>query len=115
VRLVHDTDDGNQTIATQVDTADTILQQGLGLMFRRSIPDDYALAFRIGTAKRRDIHMLCVFFPIDVIWARDGEVVKVKTLRPWRGYGAAAADLIIELPAGNGADVEVGDRIALVE
>ncbi|WP_336360993.1 DUF192 domain-containing protein [Haladaptatus sp. ZSTT2] len=115
MRLVHDSNGGQHPLATQVDTADTILQQGLGLMFRRSIPDDYALAFRFGKAKRRDIHMLCVFFPIDVIWARDGEVVKVKTLRPWRGYGAAAADLLVELPAGNAAGVEVGDRIALVE
>ncbi|WP_338727539.1 DUF192 domain-containing protein [Haladaptatus sp. DJG-WS-42] len=115
MRLVHDTGSGQQLLATQVDTADSLLQQGRGLMFRRSIPDDYALAFRFGKAKRRDIHMVCVFFPIDVIWARDGEVVAVKTLRPWLGYGAASADLILELPAGNAAGVEVGDRIALVE
>ncbi|MFC6992355.1 DUF192 domain-containing protein [Haladaptatus sp. GCM10025707] len=115
MRLVHDSAEGRHVLATQVETADNVLQQGVGLMFRRSISDDYGLAFRFSKARRRDIHMLFVFFPIDVIWARDSEVVKVETLRPWLGYGAATADLIVELPEGAASDVAIGDRLALVD
>ena len=42
-------------------------------------------------------------------------VVKVETLHPWRGLGAARADTVIEFPAGAAADVEVGDRVRVGE
>ncbi|MGM0592610.1 MAG: DUF192 domain-containing protein, partial [Halobacteriota archaeon] len=50
---------------------------------------------------------------LDVIWAVDGRVTRVETLRPWRGFARAEADLVLELPAGAAADVEIGDRIRL--
>jgi len=81
-------------------------------MFRRSIPDDYALAFQFGSTKTRDLHMLFVFFPIDAIWIVDGVVRRVETLRPWRGFAREEANLIVELPAGTATDVEPGDRLA---
>lgn len=128
MRLVHDpvSDDGSsgdpsdddpdrdaRVLATQVDLADSIVSQTLGLMFRRSIPDDYALAFQFGSAKPRDLHMLFVFFPIDAVWIADGVVQRVETLRPWRSFARAEADLIVELPAGTAAAVEPGDLLGL--
>jgi len=118
VRLVHDpaadspSGDGTnrETLATTVDLADSIVSQTRGLMFRRSIPDDYALAFQFGSTKTRDLHMLFVFFPIDAIWIVDGVVRRVETLRPWRGFAREEANLIVELPAGTATDVEPGDR-----
>lgn len=123
MRLVHDPvsddhpDDGTdrETLATTVDLAESLVSQTLGLMFRRSVPDDYALAFQFDSPKTRDLHMLFVFFPIDAVWVVDGVVERVETLRPWRGFAREKADLIVELPAGTAADVDPGDRLVLEE
>ncbi|WP_290811491.1 DUF192 domain-containing protein [Halovivax sp.] len=116
MRLVHEPESGAQNIlASTVETADSLVSQARGLMFRRSIPDDYALAFRFARAERRDVHMLFVFFSIDVVWVVDEEVLRVDRLRPWRGFGRERADLIVELPAGAADDVEPGDRLRLAE
>jgi uncharacterized membrane protein (UPF0127 family) len=131
VRLVHEPADGGsdgnsrdwanrdgidrETLATTVDLADSIVSQTRGLMFRRSIRDDYALAFQFDSAKTRDLHMLFVFFPIDAVWVVDGVVERVETLRPWLGFARERADLIVELPAGTAADVDPGDRLVLEE
>jgi uncharacterized protein len=116
VRLRHEPADGDgssRTLATTVDTADSIASQVRGLMFRRSLPEDYALAFRFGTARTRDVHTLFVFVPLDVVWVVDGVVRRVERLRPWHGFARETCDLIVELPAGAAADVEPGDRLAL--
>ncbi|MCU4753872.1 DUF192 domain-containing protein [Halobacteria archaeon AArc-curdl1] len=113
MRLVYDPDGSRTPLATEVETADSLLQQTRGLMFRRSVPDDYALAFRFDKPKTRDIHMLFVFTPLDVIWVEDGTVTRVETLRPWLGYARSRADLILELPAGGADGVETGAEIRL--
>ncbi|MDG5778823.1 DUF192 domain-containing protein [Haloarculaceae archaeon H-GB2-1] len=112
MRVVHEPDAGSRDVlATQGDLADTVLSQTRGLMFRRSIPDDYALVFRFDDADRRFVHMLFVPFPIDVLWLRDGDVTHCKTLPAWRGVGSGLADTLLELPAGAAADVAIGDRV----
>ena len=100
-------------VATDVDLAASILSQTRGLMFRRSLPDDYALVFRFDTAKTRDVHMLFVFFPIDAVWIVDNVVQRVERLRPWRSFERERCDLLVELPAGAGSDIEPGDRLVL--
>jgi hypothetical protein len=82
-------------------------------MFRRSIPDDYALVFEFDGAARRSVHMLFVPFPIDVLWIEDQRVTAIETLSPWTGFGADRADTLIELPAGVADEVEVGDRVRI--
>jgi len=127
MRVVHDPTDGDErTLATTVETADSFLEHTRGLMFRKSIPDDYALVFDFvaeAEASRlpwaspeayRSIHMLFVRIPLDVLWLLDGEVRKVKTLAPWRGLGLAKSDTIVELPAGAADGVEPGDRVRVV-
>ncbi|MGM0605785.1 MAG: DUF192 domain-containing protein [Halobacteriota archaeon] len=104
-----------RTIATEVELATSRLAQARGLMFRRSIPDEYALVFPFEGAKPRDLHMVFVPFPIDAIWTVEGVVTHVKRLRPWIGFGKASADTIVELPAGAAASVAVGDRIEIVD
>lgn len=109
-------------MATTVETADTGLEQAKGLMFRSSIPYNYALVFRfddppwwtpVGLANWRSIHMLFVRFPLDVVWLLDGEVQQVKTLNPWRGLGMGKADTILELPAGAADGVDAGDTVVV--
>lgn len=84
------------------------------MMFRRSFPTDSALVFRFKYAKKRELHMLFVPFAIDAIWLVESEVTAKKRLRPWIGFGRAAAETIIELPAGAADQVAVGDTVELV-
>jgi uncharacterized membrane protein (UPF0127 family) len=115
VRLEHHAESTPRTLATDIEIADTVLSRARGLMFRRSIPDDYALVFRFDDAHRRTLHMVFVPFDTDAVWIADGEVVKTKRLRAWRGLGSAVADTVVELPAGGAAGVEVGDTVRVVE
>jgi hypothetical protein len=114
VRVVHRPTDGpTRTVATDVDVADGVVAQGIGLMFRRSIPESYALVFPFGRVGTRGLHMVCVPFDIDAVWLVDDEVERVKRLRAWRGYGRALADTVVELPAGAADGVEPGDGLVV--
>jgi hypothetical protein len=116
VRVVHRPSCGpEQTLATDVEVADSLLRKARGLMFRRSIPDDYALVFPFDGVARRSIHMLFVPFAIDVVWLAGDEVQAVKTVPPWYGIGWARADTLLELPAGAADGVEVGDTMLVTD
>jgi len=113
-----------RVLATDVEVADTALSQARGLMFRREIPDDYALVMEIGSdgllpfprgPSRQVVHMLFVRFPIDVVWLVGNEVTKTAHMRPWRSIGVAKADRILELPAGTAEGIGVGDTIRIEE
>ena len=82
-------------------------------MFRRSLADDAALVFQFDSAAKRDVHMLCVPFPIDAVWLVDNEVQATKRLKPWIGLGRETAETLVELPAGAADSVAVGDRVVL--
>ena len=124
MRVVHDDGSDRRTLAETVEVAESTLEQAKGLMFRDSIPDDYALVFRLhgpswplsallGEYGFQSIHMLFVRFPIDVLWLRGEEVAQVKTLSPWTGLGMARADTVVELPAGAADGVEPGDGVVV--
>lgn len=108
----HDSGDGDvRTLASSVETADSLLSQARGLMFRRSIPADYALVFPFGDAGVRDAHMVFVPFDIDAVWLENEEVQHVETMSAWTGRAEARCDTLVELPAGVAGDVRVGDRV----
>lgn len=114
MRLVHDPADGDPSaLATAIDTADSTVAKMRGLMFRRSVPDDYALVFRFDAVEPCDVHMLFVPFPIDALWLVDDEVQRTERLSAWTGIAKADADTLIELPAGTADDVAVGDTVRL--
>lgn len=113
MQLRHVSNGDARVLASDVDVADGLLSQARGLMFRRSVPDDYALAFPFGSPGRRSLHMLFVPFPIDTVWVVDDEVTQTKRLSAWTGLGWGTADTIYELPAGAADGVEPGDRVVL--
>jgi len=115
MRLVHEPAGVDRTLATEVDRAETMLEQSRGLMFRRSIPEGYGLVFPFDGVGRRFIHMLFVRFPLDVVWLVDGEVQAVATMQPWRSMGYAKADTVLELPAGAADGVSEGDSVVVTE
>ncbi|ELZ43841.1 hypothetical protein C463_09254 [Halorubrum californiense DSM 19288] len=119
VRLVHRPDatgDRTETVlASDVDVARSTLEQARGLMFRRSIPDDYALVFPFDEPETQWLHMLFVPFAIDAVWLADGEVTAKKRLAPFIGLGRGRADTVVELPAGAAESASVGDELRLDE
>ncbi len=119
MRVVHEPADGGQrrTLASDVEVADSTLAQAKGLMFRRSVPEDFALVMDLGGGlllggpNWQTVHMLFVPEPIDVVWLVDDEVRKTARLSPWTGVGVAKADRIVEFPAGGADGVGVGDVV----
>ncbi len=113
----------DRTLATNVELADSTLSQAKGLMFRSSIPDDFALVMEVGGGgglfslssgpPRQSVHMLFMRFPIDVLWLDGDRVVKNARLSPWTGIGVSKADRIIELPAGAADGVSAGDTVVI--
>lgn len=104
-----------EVLATDVEVAESFLRQARGLMFRRSIPDGYALVFPFERPKPRTLHMVGVPFAIDALWISGTEVTHKKRLRPLVGIGRGTADTVVELPAGAAENVDVGDNVELVE
>lgn len=89
-------------IANNVEYAKTMISQVLGLMFRKSIEQDYAKIFVFKKPSAVDIHMLFVFFPLDVIFLDAGKNVSgCARLNPWTGYKSMKnIKYIIEMQAG---------------
>lgn len=83
-------------------------------MFRRSVPDGYALVFPFEDVGAQTLHMLFVPFAIDALWLVDDRVTAVQRLAPFVGIGRGEADTVVELPAGGAADVAVSDEVRLV-
>jgi len=135
VYLVHESADGRRRVlAADVETADSVVTQVLGLMGRSTVPDDYALVFRdvsdpvaraierlpgplsrLADDDHQGVHMLFVRTPLDVLWLDDGDVVQVRTLSPWTGTDGARADTLVEMAGGAAAGVKPGDRVELVD
>jgi uncharacterized membrane protein (UPF0127 family) len=112
MRVVHEpADGGRRVLATNAERADSTLSQFLGMRFRREVPEGYALVFEFGSPKWGLTDMLFVPVPLDVVWVRDGEVVRVERLAPWRGLALVRSDGFVEFTAGTADGVEPGDRL----
>ena len=58
------------------------------------------------------IHMMFMFYPIDVLWLDAGKkVVHKQTLKPFGFSKNISAKYVVELPAGAADKVSVGDLI----
>jgi uncharacterized membrane protein (UPF0127 family) len=115
VRVVHRRGGETRVLASDAERTEGFLGRARGLMFRRSVPEGYGLVFPFEGARSRNIHMLFVPFPLDVLWLVDDEVTRVERLRPWVGFSRGVADTVVELPAGAAEAVEAGDTVELAE
>ncbi|MCD1294734.1 hypothetical protein CUJ83_06945 [Methanocella sp. CWC-04] len=91
-------------IARNIEFADTMLKQTIGLMFRRDIPEDFAMIFDVIWEQYVDIHMMFVTFPIDLVYLNnEKKIVDLKKgLKPWTGMATpkSPARYVIEMPVG---------------
>ena len=107
----------NSEVIGNLKFADNFFRKLKGLMFERRGNFDYGLVFEFaGEAKiGASIHMLFVFFPIDVVYLDSGrKVVDVATVRPWTlNYTPKkAAKFLIELPIGKAKGIKIGDKLS---
>ena len=74
-------------IASKVDLAENYYKKVLGLMFRSSIPQDYALLFIFSKPGVVGVHMLFMRFPIAAIFLDDDKkIMATAVLKPWIGF-----------------------------
>lgn len=93
-----------KVIASDVEFAEDIVSQTRGLMLRKGIGQRYALVFVLSTPRSVSVHMLFVFFPIDVLFLNvEKEILSTVSLLPWIGFtrSPGKAKYIIEMPAGS--------------
>ena len=91
-----------------------MLCKALGFMFRVRKPD-YALIFVFSKEARRELHMLFVFFSIDVLFLdKNKRVVDIKkNFKPFSYYiPKAKAKYVIEVPSGMLRNTMIGDEIS---
>jgi uncharacterized membrane protein (UPF0127 family) len=89
-------------IARTVELSRTISSQALGLMFRKNISSDYSMIFILKKPSSVGIHMLFVFFPIDVIFLDEEKRIKgLSRLKSWLGFKTMKnVKYVIEMKAG---------------
>lgn len=89
-------------ITNNVEFAKTTISQMIGLMFRKSIKQDFAMIFVLKKPSYISIHMLFMFFTIDVIFLDENKKVSGCTrLAPWIGYKSMKnIKYVIEMKAG---------------
>ncbi|MBI4149320.1 DUF192 domain-containing protein [Candidatus Woesearchaeota archaeon] len=102
-----------QQLASQHKSRQSVLGRALGLMFCRG---PKAMLFSFPVPRKYRIHMMFVFFPIDLLFLNSRkQVVELKEhLRPWQMYlPKQAYSFLIELPAGMVAKTrtEKGDTL----
>lgn len=96
-------DDGTR-IATHIEYATCAVSKMRGLMFRRDIPDDYAMIFVFSKPRDISVHTLFMRFPIDVIFLnKDKIIINIVRMDPWTGYRhIRGVAYFIEMNAGTG-------------
>ena len=89
-------------IAKDIEFARTLPGKMLGLMFRKHIPEDYAMVFVMERPSTIGIHMLFMQFPIDVIFLNEEKkIAGLSRLNPWTGYKTMKnIRYVIEMSAG---------------
>ncbi len=88
-----------------------------GLMFEDKTKFDYALVFEFPRESRIEssLHMIFVFFPIDVIFlSKEKKVVDKTSMQPFNtNYTPKKpAKYVIEMPFGKAKSVKMGDKIS---
>ncbi|MBT4597121.1 MAG: DUF192 domain-containing protein [Candidatus Diapherotrites archaeon] len=108
---------GNKTLMKNVRTCKTSWQRMKGLMFEDKKKFNYALVFEFPKESKigSSLHMIFVFFPIDVLFLNSKkEVVDKTTLQPFNpNYTPKkAAKYVIEMPQGKAKGTKVGDKVS---
>jgi len=102
-----------EVISHKAAIAGSFFSRLVGLMFRKSIDTESALAFY----RTISIHTFFMRFPIDVLFLdKESRILKIyKALKPWRLAFCPKAFIVIELPADKSLEkkLKTGDILEL--
>lgn len=107
----------NNILAKESKICKNIFSKTRGLMFSKEIKNK-SLVFIFNKEAKWSLHMLFVFFPIDVLWLnKDYKVVDIKeNFKPFSLVAAPKekAKFVIELPKGTikNTKTKIGDKIS---
>ncbi|MBW6517076.1 MAG: DUF192 domain-containing protein [ANME-2 cluster archaeon] len=111
--------DNGTILAREVRYANNIFSRALGLMFHKDITPDFAMVFKLRKPMTVGVHMLFVFFAIDVIFLDEGKkVIGTGTLKPWLGHKQVkGVKYLIEMHQGaiEAHDITIGDTLEFDE
>ena len=83
--------------AINITVASGFTDRLVGLLSRRSLPDDEGLLF----PKCSAVHTFAMRFSIDVLFLdAECQVIKIVTMNPWRVQSVRGASSVLELNAG---------------
>ena len=100
------------------DVADNFIKKSIGLMFRNSISDDFAMLF-VMDGGSASFWMKNVNFPLELICIKDGSVVDIiemeKCDKDCRNYVTPPVDYAIEVKPGfcSSRGIKVGSKLTL--
>ena len=100
------------------DVADTDMKKHIGLQAYRTLPSRQGLYFPYPGHADVSFHQGTVGFPLDILFLRDSEIVKIERDTRVGGkdqWGCAHVDGVIEVNAGfcEENQIDTGERIAL--
>ncbi|QQG38737.1 MAG: DUF192 domain-containing protein [Candidatus Woesearchaeota archaeon] len=97
---------GNKRLKIKV-CADS-LSQAIGLMFSRQ----KNILFKFDKEDLHSIHMLFVFYPLDIVWINKNKVVDVKKAYPFISYliPKTKAKYVLETSLNSG--IKIGDKFS---
>ncbi len=99
-------------VAETVELANTRRARRRGLLGRTSLHPEAAFVL----SPCFSVHTAFMKFPIDVVFvSRDGVVQRVVAMPPWRAAVEPRARAVIEMAAGGGSRLCVGDRLAVTD
>lgn len=105
----------------QVEVADTADEQRAGLSGRAEVPEGTGMLFVFAGKQEQQVWMAGMQVSLDIAWLVDGRVLAVDTLDPCdiedqeqcpRWTSPAPIDALLEVPAGELAGVEPGERVS---
>jgi uncharacterized membrane protein (UPF0127 family) len=107
---------GKRVLMKNVKLAQNSWERTKGLMFEEKRKFNYALVFNFPVESRIgcSLHMLFVFFPIDVLFLNKDKVIVDKvTLDPFipNYTPKKAAKFVIEMPKGKANKAKVGQKV----
>lgn len=107
-------------ITVSAELANTPEKQQQGLRGRVDLLADQGMLFDLGDPQSTEVWMFGVQIPLDVVWIRNGEVLRVDTLNPCvsddqneceRTPSPGDVDTILEATAGTFAKVKPGTKV----
>lgn len=108
---------GNRTFTLEIASNDD--DRMLGLMYRKSMPDDHGMIFIFTDEQPRSFWMKNTEIPLDILYVdAKGQVVSIHQMEPYvlkSVHSAAAARFAIELNQGaaSKSGVKVGDVLQI--